>query len=142
MKKKLLLIAIISFFVSACSKRIEDRIVGSWKLRSSYKQQLFDRDHFNTGYESGVFTFNENGNASYISSIDTLTGYWSADKYTVTTGSETKSMRQLRIELVNFLRNRYLFWEFDDFNFRNTWKTIRAEEYGLSYNRIYEFERQ
>lgn len=142
MKKILLLATGIVIIISACSKRIEDRIVGSWKLRSSYKQQLFDRDHFTTGYEAGIFTFSENGNASYISATDTLIGYWNADNYIVNTGSESKSLRRLRIELVNFLRNRYLFWQFDDFNFRNTWKTLRAEEYSLSYDRVYEFERQ
>ena len=142
MKKILLFTVIIAIIVSACSKRIEDRIVGSWKLKSSYKQKTFDRDHFITGYESGIFTFNENGNATYVSSTDTLTGYWNADDYSVNTGPESGSLRHLKIELVNFLRNRYLFWEFDDFNFHNTWKTLRAEEYSLSYARIYEFGRQ
>jgi len=142
MKKILLFTTVIVLISSACRKRIEDRIVGSWKLISSYKQQIFDRDHFTTGYEAGIFTFSENGNASYISATDTLTGSWNADNYTVNTGSESKSLRHLKIELVNFLRNRYLFWEFDDFHFRNTWRTIRAEEYSLSYDRIYEFERQ
>ena len=56
MKKALLLATVIAFITAACSKRIEDRLVGSWKLRSSYKQKTFDRDHFSTGYEEGVFT--------------------------------------------------------------------------------------
>jgi hypothetical protein len=142
MKKTLLFATVIAFIASACSKRIEDRLVGSWKLISSYKQRTFDRDHFSTGYEAGTFTFNENGTAVYTSSTDTLTGYWNADHYTVNTGSDTKSLRHLKIELVNFLQNRLLFWEFDDFNFRNTWKTIRAEEYTLNYTRVYEFTKQ
>lgn len=142
MKKALLLATVIAFITAACSKRIEDRLVGSWKLRSSYKQKTFDRDHFSTGYEEGVFTFNENGTAGYASSTDTLTGYWNADNYTVNTGSDTKSLRHLKIELVNFLQNRFLSWEFDDFNFRNTWRTIRAEEYTLNYTRVYEFAKQ
>jgi len=142
MKRTLLFTTLIAIIASACSKRIEDRLVGSWKLSSSYKQKTFDRDHFLTGYESGVFTFSENGTASYTSSTDTLTGFWNADDYTVNTGSDSKSLRHLKIEMVNFLQNRYLFWEFDDFHFRNTWKTLRAEEYSLSYDRIYEFSRQ
>ena len=142
MKQTLLLSLILVTIISSCSKRIEDRIVGSWKLRSSYKQKTFDRDHFTTGYESGVFTFNENGTAGYTSVTDTLTGYWNADRYTINTGSDTKSLRHLKVELVNYLQNRFLFWEFDDFNFRNTWKIIRAEEYSLSYTHVYEFQRQ
>jgi len=141
MKKYLLLSIIITFLFYGCSKRIEDRIVGSWKLRSSYKQQTFDRDHFTTGYESGIFTFSDNGTATYTSNTDTLTGNWHADKY-YPTGSEGKNYRRLRIEMVNFIQNRFLFWEFDDFNFRNSWRTLRTEEFSLSYTRVYEFERE
>ena len=141
MKKHLLLSIIITSFFYGCSKRIEDRIVGSWKLRSSYKQKPFDRDHFTTGYESGIFTFNDNGTATYTSSTDTLTGNWHADSYN-SGGTDGNQMRHLRIELVNFIQNRFLFWEFDDFNFRNSWQTIRAEEFSLSYTRVYEFGRE
>jgi len=141
MKIHLLLPLVITLFFFGCSKRLEDRIVGSWKLQSSYKQKAFDRDHFTTGYESGVFTFNDNGTATYASSTDTLTGNWHADKY-YSGGSEGSQLRHLKIEMVNFLQNRFLFWEFDDFSFRNSWQTIRAEEFSLSYSRIYEFGRQ
>ena len=141
MKKYLLPAIIIALLFSACSKRIEDRIVGSWKLRSSYKQKTFDRDHFTTGYEPGIFTFSDNGTATYTSTTDTLTGNWHADKY-YSGGSEGNNYRRLRIELVNFIQNRFLFWEFDDFNFRNSWETLRAEEFSLSYTRVYEFERE
>ena len=51
-------------------------------------------------------------------------------------------MNYLRIDLVNFQRNRRLNWEFDDFGFRNNWDVIRAEEYSLSRDRVYEFERR
>jgi hypothetical protein len=148
MNKYLLSTAFVSTLFFSCRKNFEDRIVGTWKLVSSYKQRTFDRDHFITGYEQGIFTFNENGTADYKSSTDTLTGFWSADKHSVTTvnassgQADTKGYKELRIELVNFTGNQYLFWEFDDFNFRDTWKEIRAKDFSLSNDRIYEFRRQ
>jgi hypothetical protein len=148
MNKYLLSTAFISLLFFSCRKTIEDRIVGTWKLVSSYKQRTFDRDHFTTGYEQGIFTFNENGTATYARATDTLTGFWSADKYSVSNynassgQTDTKGFRELKIELVHFMNNRYLFWEFDDFNFRDNWREIRAKEFSLSNDRIYEFRRQ
>ncbi len=148
MKKYLFSLFVIALLFSNCRKNIEDRLIGNWKLRASYKQRTFDRDHFTTGYESGLFTFFENGAATYTSSTDTLTGYWHADNYTVSNYNSSSGntdhtpLRHLKIELVNFIRNRFLFWEFDDFNFRNNWRTIRAVEYSLSNERVYEFGRE
>ena len=38
----------------------------------------FDKDHFQTVFESGVFTLNANGTAVYTSAVETLNGYWNA----------------------------------------------------------------
>lgn len=138
MKKYILHAFLISSIFFSCRKNFEDRIIGSWKLVSSYRQHTFDRDHFITGYEQGVFTLNENGTAVYASSTDTLSGIWNADRYSNRDGT----FRELTIELFNFSRNQYLFWEFDDFNFRDNWKEIRAREFSYSNDRIYEFRRQ
>jgi hypothetical protein len=138
MKKYLLCTLIVTVVLSSCKKNYEDRLVGSWRLVSSYKQRTFDRDHFITGYETGVFTFNENGTARYVSTTDTLSGTWNADRYS----ADEASYKELRVELFNFPRNQYLFWEFDDFNFRDNWKEIRARDFSLSNERIYEFRRQ
>lgn len=149
MRKYLPVAAILPLlFFTSCSKTIEDRIAGKWKLTGAYKQRFFDRDYFQTGYENGVFTLLENGNASYISPSDTLNGTWSADRYNnyyYNAGSgqyESRSMRYLHIYLVNFPRNKFLNWEFDDFHFKNNWDRIKAEQYSLSNDRIYEFARQ
>lgn len=141
-------ITLLPFLITACSKTIEDRIAGKWKLTGAYKQRLFDHDYFQTGYEGGVFTLSENGDASYVSTTDTLKGTWSADRYNdyyYNSGSgqyETRSMRYLHIYLVNFPQNKFLNWEFDDFHFKNNWQRIKAEQYALSNDRVYEFARQ
>ena len=148
MKRNILFsVGLITIFIS-CSKDIEDRIVGSWKLDAAWKQKTFSRDYFTTGYESGLFTFENNGTASYINLTDTLTGFWSTGDYNIssvspTTGQlDTKGLRYFRIELVNFSSNRYLFWEFDDFYFRNSRNTIRATDFTSGNDRIYEFEKK
>lgn len=126
---------------------MEDRLIGSWKLKNAWRQQLFGRDYFTTGYENGVFKLLEKGEAIYASSTDTLKGFWRSDHHNLgyynSSGDwENRSMKYLRIDLVNFQQNRRLQWEFDDFSFRNNWNNIRAEIYSLSNDRVYEFKRQ
>ena len=148
MRKNLLMpLLIITFFLSSCSKDLEERLVGSWQLKNAWRRELFGRDYFTTGYESGIFKFMENGDATYTSSTDTLKGFWRSDRYNNSyynsSGEwETRSMKYLRIDLVNFQQNRRLQWEFDDFSFRSTWTEIRAEQYSLSRDRVYEFEKR
>ena len=138
----------IIFFFSSCSKTLDDRIPGNWQLSRSWKQGLFDRDYFQTGYENGVFTFMDNGNATYTSATDTLTGYWRTGRYVnnyYNSGSgrwEDASMKYLEIYLVNFQQNKLLNWRFDDFHFRDTWHEIRAEQYSVGRDRVYEFDRK
>ena len=126
---------------------MEDRLIGSWKLKNAWHQQLFGRDYFTTGYEIGIFNLTESGEAIYSSSTDTLKGFWESDRhiqgyYNSNGDWENRSMKYLRIDLVNFQQNRRILWEFDDFSFRNDWNNIRAEQYSLSNDRVYEFERQ
>lgn len=147
MRKHLLYLLPVFAILSSCSKSIEDRLIGSWKVDQAYRKVFLGRDYFQTGYEDGVFTFSENGDASYVSPTDTLTGSWRADRYSSgyynSSGNwESQSMRHLRINLVNFVRNKVLNWEFDDFNFRNTWQRIKADQFSLSNDRVYEFVRK
>ncbi len=145
MRKHLLHFILIILFFSSCSKTYEDRLVGQWKLNSSYRQRLFDRDHFQTGYESGVFTFNENGTAVYTSTTDTLNGYWNADRYTQSYYNngdwQDQTYRHLRLNLIDFTRNKFINWDFDDFSFRNDFDRIKAVQFSLSSDIIYEFVR-
>ena len=147
--RKIILLLLLGFtlFFSSCSKSLEDRLIGNWKLENAWRKQLFGRDYFTTGYENGVFKLLENGEAIYTSSTDTLKGFWRSDRHNLgyynSSGDwETRSMKYLRLDLVNFQQNRRLQWEFDDFSFRNNWNNIRCDIYSLSNDRVYEFERQ
>lgn len=145
MRKHLLPLSLVILFFSSCAKTFEDRLVGNWKLNSSYRQRIFDKDYFQTGYESGVFTLNENGTAVYASTTDTLKGYWNAERYSnsyYNNGQpETQSYRRLRLNLIDFPRNKFIDWQFDDFTFRNDFDRIRARQFSLSSDIIYEFVR-
>ena len=74
------MIALISSFIFwSCSKDIEERITGTWKLQDVYRKKAFSKEHTTTGYETGLFIFQSNGDAVYINGNDTLTGYWKAN---------------------------------------------------------------
>lgn len=146
MVKTLLLPATIFTFFS-CTKTIEDRLIGQWKLDGAYKKDFWGRDYFKTGFEDGVFILYESGSAAYISSAESLSGYWKSDYYWASydpnTGDpDSRRLKYLEIFLANFQRNKILHWQFDEFNFRNNWKEIRAKEHTLGRDRYYEFVRQ
>jgi len=142
MRIHLLPLTIILVIFSSCSKTYEDRLIGKWKLNESYRQRLFDKDYFQTGFESGTFTLNENGTATYTSTADTLNGYWNADKYyDYNSNGDSRTYRHLQLNLVNFAQNKFINWSFDHFDFRDSHDRIKARQYSLSSDIIYEFER-
>jgi len=136
-----LLISIIVFLFFSCEKRIEDRLIGNWKLDKAYKKELFGRDYFQTGYEDGIFTLYESGNATYTSNLDTLSGYWRSDFWARYNSSSDNSerMKYLEIYLADFSSNKLINWRFDNFDFRNNWKCIRAVVFSFGRDRYYEF---
>lgn len=147
MKRNLLLILLFSslLFVS-CRRQVEDRLFGQWRLEQSFRRDFFDRDQFETGFEDGIFTFNESGTASYISATDTLTGYWEADFYNngYYDGNgnwQNRREKFLRINLVNFQTNKVFNLDLDEFHFLNNWRWIRGTQYSYGRDRIYEFVR-
>jgi hypothetical protein len=144
MRRTLLLISISVLLLFSCGKKIQEHLIGEWKLDASYRKELFGRDYFQTGYEDGVFTFYESGAAAYTSSQDTLSGYWRSDFYTRwrydnDEEEESDRLKYLEIYLADFNRNKVINWRFDNFNFKNNWKRIKAVEYTIGRDRYYEF---
>ncbi len=138
----------ILVMISSCSKDLEDRLLGNWKMRKAWKSQLNGASELFTGYESGLFHLENNGKASYTEGADTLMGYWKAGKhnkgvYNNNKGQwESRDMRFLQINIVNREQTRRLEWRFDDFDLNDNGGTIRAVQFTLGYDRIYEFERR
>jgi len=144
MTRTLLLLGITTVFLLSCAKKIEEHIIGEWRLDVSYKKELFGRDYFQTGYEDGIFTFFESGSARYIQNQDTLSGYWRSDFYTrwqydADEDHESDRLKYLEIYLADFNRNKIINWRFDNFNFKNSWKCLKAVEFSLGRDRYHEF---
>ena len=144
MIRTLLPLGIAVFILSSCAKRIEEHIIGEWRLDVSYRKELFGRDYFQTGYEDGIFTFFESGTARYIHNQDTLSGYWKSDfynrwRYDADEDQGSDRLKYLEIYLANFNYNKVINWRFDNFNFKNNWKCIRTVEFSLGRDRYYEF---
>jgi hypothetical protein len=146
MSRPFLLFLPIAILLSSCARIIEDHLIGEWKLDVSYRKELIGRDYFQTGFEDGVFSFFESGIATYTSSQDTLSGYWRSDFYTrwqdyADDDDDTERYKYLELYLANFNRNKVINWKFDNFNFKNGWKRIKAIEFSLGRDRYYEFAR-
>lgn len=133
---------------SSCSKNLEDRMTGTWKLEEATRRLSNGTSLFRTGYEDGLFKLDDNGLATYIEGSDTLTGYWRAGKhnkgiYNNNEGSwQARDMRFLQISVSNTNIHRTLEWKFDDIEFHSHNRGLRAEQYTLGFDRIYEFKKR
>lgn len=132
---------------TSCAKSLEDRMTGTWKLEKASKRLSTGTSVFHTGYEDGIFHLDESGLATYIENSDTLSGYWKAGKhnkgiYNNAEGSwQARDMRFLVINVTNSFLHRSLEWRFDDIDFHSNNRGLRAEQYTLGFDRIYEFKK-
>ena len=124
----------------SCSKWLpENRIVGTWKLVDAEKIRVFDKDPINTGYESGVFTFNNDETASYSDAGGQLDGNW---RIRLEYAGEDNNQHSFSIRLYDPTSNRTLDWYFDRIDFRRSGDRLFAfiDKFGYYYR--YEFQRQ
>jgi hypothetical protein len=142
------LLAIIILFTSCKKWQPEYRIVGSWKLTDVRKQRLFNNSSITTGYENGVFTFNDNGSCTYTEGSQVhLNGTWNMyydyfgyyDSY-----GNWQNNRHLifHIKATDFQSNRYLDWEFDETDFRRNSNRLVAFINSASFTYRYDFVKQ
>lgn len=138
----------IGTLASSCSKSLENKLTGSWKLDVATKRLTIGSSPFLTGYESGLFHLDDNGLATYIDGTDTLNGYWKAGKhnkgiYNNKDGTwQARDMHFMVISVSNSLLHRSLEWRFDDISLYNDNRSLRGEQYTLGYDRIYEFKKR
>ena len=143
----LALLCTISIIFSSCSKlNPESKMAGTWKLDDVVKRRFFSNDHLTTGYEAGLFRFEENGNASYTDTV-TMTGNWNMhyEYRTYYDGNgkyHDNNNLVLRIRLVNFVANRFIDWEFDDTQFKRSSDRLDGFIYSASSSYQYSFRRQ
>ena len=121
-------------------------MVGTWKLDDVVRRRFLNNSHLHTGYENGLFTFNENGTASY-KDTNTLQGSWSMRReyrsyYDNNGDYRTENNLVLRIFLANFASNRIIDWEFDDTDFKRSSNRLDGFIYTLSSEYQYSLRRQ
>ena len=141
------LFLLVCFFISCIKWLPENRIVGSWQLAEVQKKRILDNETISTGYESGIFSFEENGRAIYIDGSTRLEGEWFMRKgdsgYTDSEGNWHGSDRTIfTIKLYDLSSNRVLDWYFDRIDFRSSGDKLFAFMEGASYTYRYDFRKQ
>jgi hypothetical protein len=144
----LVLLSTISIIVfSSCAKLDPERkMAGTWKLDDVVKRRFLNHDHLTTGYEAGLFRFEENGNATYTDTL-TMTGNWDMHYeyrpyYDGNGDYHEDNNLVLRIRLVNFAANRFIDWEFDDTKFKRSSDRLDGFIYSAASSYQYSFRRQ
>jgi hypothetical protein len=137
MKPKLYLLLLAPILLlSACTKWFpspQENIIGSWKLQSVERQTSYGSEHIYTGYEGGVFYFNNNGNAQYSDSYGQMNGTW---RLISRPGDGTNAL-QLRV--YDYYKGDAIEWEFYSINTSGTRMIGYMNKYGYEYR--YEFRR-
>ena len=137
MKSKLyfLLLAPVLLFAS-CTKWLpntQQNIVGSWKIQSVERHTSYGSEHIYTGYEGGVFYFNNNGSAQYSDSYGQMNGTWRLVPRSV------DGTNSLELRLYDYHNTDAIEWEFYSLNFSGTRLIAYMNKYGNEYR--YEFRR-
>lgn len=134
--------------LTSCQKWLpQTRIVGSWKLAQTEKRRLLNSDRIYTGYEGGVFVFNDDGTASYSDASIQMNGSWDIRRisggYSDSEGNwHDESRATLIIHLYNFSANRVLDWYFDRTDFRSSGDRLIAFMDPPGYTYKYDFRKQ
>lgn len=142
------LLLFISVLVSSCKKWLpENRVVGTWQLTDAEKRRFLSNQSFSTGYESGVFTFYDNGDATYRDAAGSMTGTWDMRQtnggyYDQDGNWQSQQRTDMMIKLYDFRSNRVLDWYFDYIDFRNSGSRFTGYINGASYNYRYHFRKQ
>lgn len=142
------LVLSLVFLFSSCKKWLpENRVVGTWQLVDAEKRRAFCNQSFTTGYETGVFTFYDNGDATYRDAAVTMTGSWNMRDidggYSDQDGNwQSQQRTDMLIKLYDFRSNRVLDWYFDYIDFRTSGNRLIGFVNGANYNYRYYFRKQ
>ncbi len=143
------LLYLLFILFTSCSKQLvpEERLTGTWKLAEAERKKPFNTETIITGYENGVFKFNQNSTATYTDVAGMLSGNWimkRSDNATVNALGklETESKVMLSIKLYNYPANRLIDWLFDNFDFKDSGKKLLVKMEGAGYEYRYWFVKQ
>ena len=150
MKSKLYAFVITAFLfaLTSCKKWLpENRIEGDWTLTEIQKRRALSNETISSGYQEGVFTFYENGTASYSANATQLKGNWqmyrTTRRYRDRDGdTQTDDDRVLVVKLYDFSTNQVIDWYFDRFDFRSSGNALFAFSESPSYTYRYCFRKK
>lgn len=143
----LLFLAIVA--LSGCKKLFtpaDEKIVGDWILKDVSRSRFVGWDEISSPYRGGHFHFEENGQASYTGTSDTLKGTWQIRReyggyYNQDDDWVNDSRLTMQLFLADFSTNEIINLYFDDFEFRSYNRIVAI--YRTSGHRIrYRFERE
>lgn len=150
MKSKFYPFLVLSLLLlfSSCKKWLpENRVVGTWQLVDAEKRRPFSNQSFTTGYETGVFTFYDNGDATYRDAAGSMMGSWNMREidggyYDQDGNWQSQQRTDMLIKLFDFRSNRVLDWYFDYIDFRTSGNRLIGFVNGANYNYRYYFRKQ
>jgi hypothetical protein len=145
MKKLLLLLFLLPVFLSSCTKAwMENRLEGTWRLKSAERTTFVIWNAINTGYENGHFTFNDDGTAQFTGNNLSMNGDWSMRRVrnwvNNSNGDDQDNRTALFIHLYDFPSQKVLNLEFDDMRFWGKNRMV-AEYQSSGYRYKYVFVR-
>ena len=143
MKKLLLLLFITPVLLSSCTKTwMENRLEGTWRLKSAEKTTFINWSDLNTGYENGQFTFKDNGSAAFAGNNLVMNGDWTMRRVRDWGDNDRgqESRTALSIHLYDFGSQKVLNLEFDDIRFWSRNRLV-AEYQSSGYRYKYVFAR-
>jgi len=144
MKKLLLLLPfIIPVILFSCSKSwMENRIEGSWRLKSAERTTFLNWKSINSDYEAGTFIFNSDGTALYRDNNLSMSGDWLIRRVRDWNNNDddAQSRTALAIHLYDFNSQQVLNLEFDEIRFWGRNRLV-AEYQTWGYRYKYVFER-
>lgn len=141
------LVLLSTLLISSCKKMDpESKLAGTWKLDDIVKRKFLNNSHLLSGYEAGLFTFNENGTATYKDTL-TMQGSWSMHReyrsyYDSDGNYKTENNVVLHIFLANFAANRIIDWDFDECIFKRSSDRLDGFIYSAFSSYQYSFRRQ
>ena len=122
--------------LASCTKWMpnpQQDIAGSWKIQSIERRTSYGSEPFFSGYEHGVFYFNNNGNAQYADSYGQMNGTWRL------VSRSYDGTNSLELRMYNYHGSDAIEWEFHSINLSGSRMIGYMNKYGYEYR--YEFRR-
>ena len=118
---------------------MENRLQGTWRLKTAERNSFLNWRSFSTGYENGRFQFQDNGTALYTDNLVAMNGDWRMRQVNPNNDDENQRFA-LFIHLIDFNQQKTLSLDFDEIDYRGR-NRFFGEYQSSGYRYRYEFVR-